>query len=35
MWTTVKADAAAKTELHQIDTLKQLHQRKCGDNDKM
>ena len=35
MWITVKADATAKTELHQIDTRRQLHQKKCGENDDM
>ena len=35
MWITVKADATAKTELHQIDTRRQLHQKKCGESDNM
>jgi hypothetical protein len=32
MWSAIKADATSKTELHQIDMLKCLHQ-KCGEND--
>ena len=33
MWNAIKADATSKTELHQIDTLKRLHQKKCSEND--
>ena len=33
LWQAVKADATAKTELHQIDTLQRLQQKKCGEND--
>jgi hypothetical protein len=33
MWDAIKTDATAKMELHQIDTLKKLHQRKCGETD--
>ena len=33
MWAAVKKDATAKTELHQVDALRRLHQRKCGETD--
>ena len=35
MWDAVKADATASTELHQIDTLQRLQQKKCGESDDM
>jgi len=35
MWNAVKANATAATELHQIDTLQRLQQKKCGETDDM
>ena len=33
MWETVKADTSMKTQIHQIDMLKTMHQKRCGEND--